>query len=96
MEEFFELLDVTLRGLLKTGDLLVAEEQAEHAANSITGHINACRFCCRKDAISKKFDLFATELSTRTPIVPAKLLNHAGIIGAALAARKENFSDSKN
>jgi len=46
--------------------------------------------------ISKKFDLFATELSTRTPIVPAKLLNHAGIIGAALAARKEKFSDSKN
>ncbi len=36
---------------------------------------------------SKKFDKFATTLTLRTPVVPARLRNEAGIIGAALTAR---------
>jgi polyphosphate glucokinase len=36
---------------------------------------------------SKKDDLFFKYLTTRAKIVPAQLLNEAGIIGAALAAR---------
>lgn len=35
---------------------------------------------------SKKFGIFAEYLSPQAEIVPAQLLNHAGIIGAALAA----------
>lgn len=34
--------------------------------------------------VSKEFDLYAHLLDTRTPVVPAELRNHAGIIGAAL------------
>lgn len=37
---------------------------------------------------SKKFDKFSEVLSNRTKIVPAQLLNNAGIIGAAIAARR--------
>lgn len=37
---------------------------------------------------SKKFDKFSEVLSIRTKIVPAQLLNNAGIIGAAMAARR--------
>lgn len=37
--------------------------------------------------ISKKHAKFLHLLSVRTPVVPAQLLNEAGIIGAALAAR---------
>jgi len=37
--------------------------------------------------ISKKFDQFASVLNLRAEVVPAQLLNDAGIIGAALAAR---------
>lgn len=33
---------------------------------------------------SKRFDKFQSELTLKTPVVPAKLLNDAGIIGAAL------------
>ncbi len=33
---------------------------------------------------SKRFDKFQKELTLKTPVVPAKLLNDAGIIGAAL------------
>lgn len=36
---------------------------------------------------SKKFDKFHEDLEAQTPIVPALLLNEAGIIGAALAAK---------
>jgi polyphosphate glucokinase len=35
---------------------------------------------------SKKFDKFSDHLHTRTQVVPAQLLNEAGIVGAALAA----------
>lgn len=37
--------------------------------------------------VSKKFDQFASYLNLRAEVVPAQLLNEAGIIGAALAAR---------
>jgi polyphosphate glucokinase len=36
--------------------------------------------------VSKKADKWVPLLSTRTPVVPAQLLNDAGIVGAALAA----------
>ncbi len=36
--------------------------------------------------VSKKHEKFLPLLNTRTPIVPAQLLNDAGIVGAALAA----------
>lgn len=36
--------------------------------------------------ISKHFDAFAPLLSTRAELVPAQLRNHAGIVGAAMAA----------
>lgn len=36
--------------------------------------------------VSKKFDQFSQYLNLETPIVPAASRNHAGIIGAALAA----------
>jgi polyphosphate glucokinase len=35
---------------------------------------------------SKKFDKFSEQLTVKTPVEPAQLLNHAGIIGAALLA----------
>ena len=38
--------------------------------------------------VSKHFDEYAKYLDLETPIVPAANRNHAGIIGAALAARK--------
>lgn len=38
--------------------------------------------------VSKKHDEFAEFLKTNAPLVPAQLLNDAGIIGAALAARR--------
>jgi polyphosphate glucokinase len=37
--------------------------------------------------ISKKHELFFPYLTTRAEVVPAKLLNNAGIVGAALAAK---------
>ncbi len=39
--------------------------------------------------VSKKSEKFFPNLTLRTEVVHAKLLNHAGIIGAALAARQE-------
>jgi polyphosphate glucokinase len=36
--------------------------------------------------ISKRFEGFSPLLTTRTPVVPAALRNHAGIVGAALAS----------
>jgi polyphosphate glucokinase len=36
--------------------------------------------------ISKSFDEFAPLLHTRAELVPAQLRNHAGIVGAAMAA----------
>ena len=36
--------------------------------------------------VSKKFEKSSEELGTRTPVKPAKLLNNAGIVGAALFA----------
>lgn len=41
--------------------------------------------------VSKYFDKFSGFLSLETPIVPAKNKNHAGIIGAALAARNQHL-----
>jgi polyphosphate glucokinase len=38
---------------------------------------------------SKKFEKFAKHISIKSQIVPAKLLNNAGIIGAAVAAAKK-------
>jgi polyphosphate glucokinase len=38
--------------------------------------------------VSKKHERFIPQLTVRAPVVPAELLNEAGIIGAALAARK--------
>jgi polyphosphate glucokinase len=38
--------------------------------------------------ISKKFDKFGEYLESKAKIVPAKLMNDAGIIGAAMAASK--------
>lgn len=35
---------------------------------------------------SKKFEKFSEQLTIKTPVEPAQLLNHAGIIGAALLA----------
>ncbi|HMR14357.1 MAG TPA: ROK family protein, partial [Arachnia sp.] len=37
--------------------------------------------------VSKDWDKFGPLLDLRTPIIPAKLRNKAGIIGAALAAK---------
>ena len=38
--------------------------------------------------VSKKADKFVPHLECRTPVVPAQLLNTAGIVGAALAATR--------
>jgi polyphosphate glucokinase len=38
--------------------------------------------------VSKKSDKFLPKLSCRTPVVPAELLNQAGIVGAALAVHR--------
>jgi polyphosphate glucokinase len=38
--------------------------------------------------VSKNHELFLPRVHTRTPIVPAELLNDAGIVGAALAAER--------
>ena len=38
--------------------------------------------------ISKEHENFLPLLTIETPITPAQLLNQAGIVGAALAARK--------
>ena len=40
--------------------------------------------------VSKKADKWVPLLSTRTPIVPAQLMNDAGIVGAALAAHERD------
>jgi polyphosphate glucokinase len=37
--------------------------------------------------VSKKHEKFLKYLNTRAPVVPAQMLNEAGIVGAALAAR---------
>jgi polyphosphate glucokinase len=42
--------------------------------------------------ISKKFEKFSKYLDTRVEIVPAQLLNEAGIIGAALAANSSDIN----
>jgi polyphosphate glucokinase len=39
--------------------------------------------------VSKKFARWQPYVQPRTPMVPAQLLNEAGIIGAALLAREE-------
>lgn len=38
--------------------------------------------------VSRKYDKFAPHLRCQTPVVPAALQNDAGIVGAALAARR--------
>jgi polyphosphate glucokinase len=38
--------------------------------------------------VSKKSEKWVPLLSTRTKVVPAQLLNDAGIVGAALAAEQ--------
>jgi polyphosphate glucokinase len=40
--------------------------------------------------ISKQSDKYLPQLNIQTPIVTAQLLNQAGIVGAALAARTSN------
>jgi polyphosphate glucokinase len=40
--------------------------------------------------ISKESEKYIPLLKTQTPIVPAQFLNEAGIVGAALAARKSS------
>ncbi len=40
--------------------------------------------------VSKKADKFVPKLSCRTPVVPAELLNQAGIVGAALAVHRHH------
>jgi polyphosphate glucokinase len=40
--------------------------------------------------VSKKADKWVPLLSTRTPVVPAQLLNDAGMVGAALAAHERD------
>jgi polyphosphate glucokinase len=45
--------------------------------------------------ISKKFDKYEKFFILETPVVPAKLKNEAGIVGAALAAKHE-FVDHPN
>ena len=42
--------------------------------------------------VSKKFAKFQDEIDITTPVIPAKLLNQAGIIGAALAAEAQILS----
>ena len=42
--------------------------------------------------VSKKADRFLPLLSTHAPVVPAALLNDAGIVGAALARERERMS----
>jgi polyphosphate glucokinase len=41
--------------------------------------------------ISKEFDLYSKYFHLKTKLVPAKTKNHAGIIGAALAAKAEGL-----
>jgi polyphosphate glucokinase len=41
--------------------------------------------------VSNKYDLYSQYFDIRTKIVPAKTRNHAGIIGAALAAKAEGL-----
>jgi polyphosphate glucokinase len=38
--------------------------------------------------VSKKFHKYAEYFDTRAPVIPAELLNDAGIVGAAMAARR--------
>jgi len=38
---------------------------------------------------SKKFDNFSDQITIKTPVTPAKLLNNAGIIGASVLANKK-------
>jgi len=45
---------------------------------------------------SKHFDNFSKHFSIDTPVVPANLLNKAGIIGAALHAKKKAFDTSRS
>lgn len=40
--------------------------------------------------VSKKFEKFKDNITIKTQVVPAKLLNNAGMIGAAMLAHKEN------
>ncbi|MEO9476711.1 MAG: polyphosphate--glucose phosphotransferase [Cyclobacteriaceae bacterium] len=41
--------------------------------------------------VSKKFDQYGQYFDVKTPVIPAKTKNHAGIIGAALAAKDEGL-----
>lgn len=45
--------------------------------------------------VSKKEEMFKKYLKTQAPIVPAKLMNNAGIIGAALASKYYNKQEHK-
>ena len=38
--------------------------------------------------VSKKADKFLPKMTCRTPVVPAELLNQAGIVGGALAVHR--------
>ncbi len=41
--------------------------------------------------VSKKYDRFIPRLTVRAPVVPAKLRNEAGIVGAAMAAAENHL-----
>ncbi len=45
---------------------------------------------------SKKDEKYMKYLDLKTPVVPAQLLNHAGLIGAALASRYKYKQEKKN
>ena len=42
--------------------------------------------------VSKRFEEFRRQLDTRATVVPAKLRNNAGIVGAAMAAATEELT----
>ena len=46
------------------------------------------RFDAADLQVSKKADRFLPKLTCRTPVVPAELLNQAGIVGGALAVHR--------
>lgn len=73
----------------------------EDWAERLQGYYSLLEFLFSPDlfivggGVSKKHEKFLPRLHLRTPIVPADLRNEAGIIGAAVLARKERKKASK-
>jgi polyphosphate glucokinase len=65
----------------------------EEWASRFSDYLNALEFLIWPDLIilgggaSKKGDKFMQYLDLKTPVIPAELLNNAGLVGAALAGR---------